>query len=120
MSAAGGQTPINVQSDCLEQHPGQVTIAYPQDPDNSYSWVCLAPAAGSYTNPATDTTVISLTSSNGDATLIINPASSYLTVDDNGSSATVEQDSDGSGYMSYEGSSGTSVLTYDGSPGGSV
>ena len=38
-----GQTPINVQSDCLEQHPGQVTIAYPQDPDNSYSWVCLAP-----------------------------------------------------------------------------
>ena len=120
VSGSGAETPVNMQAACAYQYPGQGTIAYPQDPDNSYSWVCLAPASGSYTGPATDTTVDSLTAPDGDATLITNPASSYLAVNDDGSSATVVQDSNGSGYMSFEGSTGGSVLVYDGSSGSSV
>ena len=60
-----------------------------------------------------------MTDLSGDATLIINASSMYLTVDDNGSSATVVQDDNGGGYMSYEGSGDGSVLTYNGSGGGS-
>lgn len=120
VSASGAATPINMQAACAYEYPGEGTIAYPQDPDNSYSWVCLAPASGSYTNPATGTTVDSLTAPNGDATLITNSDSSYLAVNDNGSSATVVQDSDGGGYMSYSGSTGGSVLVYEGSSGSSV
>ena len=120
VSAGGTETPINMQAACDWQYPGHVTIAYPQDPNNSYSWVCLAPTGGLYTNAGTDTTVASTTSANGDATLITNPDSSYLAVDDSGNSATVVLDNNGSGYMSYEGSGGGSVLTYEGSSGGSV
>jgi hypothetical protein len=119
VSGTGNSAPINMQAACHEQYPGQVTIAYPQDPNNSYSWICLAPANGTYTNSATGTTVHSVVTSSGGATLVTNSGSSYLAVDDNGSSATVVQDSDGGGYMSYEGSSGGSVLVYDGSGGGS-
>jgi hypothetical protein len=120
VSGSGAQTPINLQAACDYQYPGQVTIAYPQDPDNSYSYVCLAPVTGSYTDSATGTTVTSVTAADGDATLITSPDSSYLAVDDDGNSATVVQDSDGAGYMSFEGSTGGSVLTYDGSSGSSV
>jgi hypothetical protein len=108
-----------MQAACYQQFPGQVTIAYPQDPNNCYSWVCLDPTAGTYTDPSTATTVVSVTDPNGDATLITNSTSMYLTVDADGNSATVAQDSSSSGDMSYEGSSGGSVLTYVGSGGGS-
>ena len=116
----GTETPIDMQAACNEQYPGQVTVAYPQDPNNSYSWVCLAPTNGTYSDPATDTTVTSLSTSDGDATLITNPESTYLADDDDGASATVVQDANGGGYMSYGGASGSSVLVYNGSGGGSV
>jgi hypothetical protein len=119
VSGSGAQTPINLQAACDYQYPAQVTIAYPQDPDNSYSYVCLAPVTGSYTDSATGTTVTSVTAADGDATLITSPDSSYLAVDDDGNSATVVQDSDRSGCMSFEGSTGGSVLTYEGAGGGS-
>jgi hypothetical protein len=78
-----------MQAACDEQYPGQVTIAYPTDPNNSYSWVCLVPVAGVYTDPGTGTTVDSVTGANGDATLITNSSSTYLAIDNNGASATV-------------------------------
>jgi len=122
VAASGTETPIDMQAACNEQYPGQVTVAYPQDPNNSYSWVCLAPTNGTYSDPATDTTVTSLNASDGDATLIINPDSTYLAVDDDGASATVVQDANGGGYMSFEGGSGggVSVLVFDGGSGGGV
>jgi len=121
VSASGAQTPVNLQAACNAQYPGQVTLAYPQDPNNSYSWICLAPVSGSYTDAATHTTVDSVTTPTGDATLITSPGNSYLAVDDNGDSATVVQTT-GSGYMSYDGGSGggVSVLAYDGGNGGGV
>src|ERR1700722_7245634 len=45
VSASGTQTAINIQDACDAQYSGQATIAYPQDPNNSYSWVCITPAA---------------------------------------------------------------------------
>jgi hypothetical protein len=95
------------------------TRADPQDPNNSYSWICLAPVGGSYTGAATGATVDSVTTATGDATLITSPGSSYLAVDDDGDSATVVQNT-GSGYMSYEGGSGVRVLAWDGGNGGGV
>jgi hypothetical protein len=114
VSGSGAQTPINMQAACNWQYRGQVTVAYPQDPNNSWSWVCLAPASGSYTDSATGVTVLSLTTATGDATLIISPGSNYLAVDDNGNSATVVQDSDGGGYMAYDGGSCGGVLAFVG------
>jgi hypothetical protein len=120
VSGSGAKSPIFMQSACNQQYPGQVTIAYPQDTNNAYSWICLAPAAGTYSNPGTGTTVATVTAANGAATLITTPGNSYLAVDDNGSSAADLVNSNGSGYMAYDGSTGGSVLTYDGSGGGSV
>jgi hypothetical protein len=95
--------------------PGQVTIAFPQDPDNAFSWVCIAPATGSFTDPTTNTTVTTVTANNGGATLIISPTSDYLTVDLSGNGATVVQGTNG-GYIACCGGSGGTlpVLAYIG------
>lgn len=122
VSGTGAQTPIDLQAACIWEYPGNIAIAYPQDPDNSYSWICITPASGSYTDGATHTTVTSVKTSNSDATLITNPDSSFLTVDDNGASATVVQDSGGGGYTSYDGGNGggVAILVYEGGNGGGV
>jgi len=90
VAASGSETPISLQGACLYQYPGQVTIAYPQDPDNAYSWVCIAPTTGSTTDPSTDTTVDTVTTTTGAATLITTPASDYVAVNDNGDAATLQ------------------------------
>ncbi len=87
VAANGTQTPINMQDACIAQYPGQVTVAYPQDPNNSYSWVCIAPATGTYTDPTTGATVDSITTPTSDMTMITLPGSAYLEVVDNGNSA---------------------------------
>jgi hypothetical protein len=88
VSTSGSQTLINMQAACLEQYPGQVTTAYAQDPNNSYSWVCITPIAGTFFDPTTDTTVDSITTPNSAAMLVTAPGSEYLTLNDNGNTAS--------------------------------
>src|ERR1700733_15338360 len=38
VSASGTETAINIQDACDAEYAGQATIAYPEDPNNSYSW----------------------------------------------------------------------------------
>ena len=46
-----------------------MTIAYPQDVNNAYSWVCIAPTTGTFTNP--NATTYSLEAANGSVVLIV-------------------------------------------------
>jgi hypothetical protein len=118
VTAAGAQTPIDMQAACVFQYPGQVTIAYPQDVNDGFSWVCIAPTTGSFTDPTTGTTVTTLITANGAVTLITSPTGASVTFDYNGSSGTVVQDPNG-GYISCDGAGGTlPVLTFEG--GGST
>ena len=88
VAATGSQTAINIQDACTAEYPGQATIAYPQDPNNSYSWVCIVPTAGTYTDPTTGTTVNSILTPNSAATLITAQGSEYLAVNNNGNAAS--------------------------------
>ena len=69
MSASGAKTPLVMQNACFSMYPAQVTIAYPQDVNNAYSWVCIAPSTGTYTSP--DATTYSLEATNGSVVLIV-------------------------------------------------
>jgi hypothetical protein len=127
LSSTGAAIPITMQAACYEQYPGQVAIAYPQDPNNSYSWICITPSAGSYTDPTTGATVDTVITATSAATIITDSSSTYVTVDDNGNISTVVLNSDGSGDMAADGSSGggVAILVYvsapgDGSGGGGV
>ena len=118
VTATGTQTPIDMQAACLYQYPGQVTIAYPQDVNNGFSWVCIAPTTGSFTDPTTNTTVTTVITANGAVTLITSPTSASVTFSYNGSVGTVVQDPSG-GYIGCDGSGGTlPVLVFEG--GGST
>jgi hypothetical protein len=118
VTAPGAQTPIVMQAACLFQYPGQVTIAYPQDVNDAFSWVCIAPASGSFTDPTTGTTVTTLITANGAVTLITSLTGAAVTFDYNGTSGTVVQDPNG-GYIAETGAGSTlPVLTFTG--GGST
>lgn len=118
VTTSGAQTPIVMQSACVFQYPGQVTIAYPQDVNDAFSWVCIAPTSGTFTDPITGTTVTTVITANGAVTLITSPTGASVTFDYNGLSGTVVQDPTG-GYISCDGAGGTlPVLTFEG--GGST
>jgi hypothetical protein len=108
VSASGAETPIVMQNACLYQYPSQVTIAYPTDVNNAYSWNCIAPVTGTFTNP--NATTYSLQASNGSVVLIVgSDGSVYLAVaTSGGSDGSVVIDSGGSGYIAD--SSGGSTL----------
>ena len=88
VAADGTQTALDMQDACDAQYPTQVTVAYAQDPNNSYSWVCIAPAVGSYADPVTGATVTSITTAGSAATLISLSGSEYLAVNDDGNAAS--------------------------------
>ena len=118
VTASGAQTPINMQAACVFQYPGQVTIAYPQDVNDGFSWVCIAPVSGSVTDPTTGTTVTTLITVNGAVTLITSPTGASVTFDYNGTIGTVVQDPNG-GYIACDGSGSTlPILVFEG--GGST
>jgi hypothetical protein len=106
VSTSGAQTPIMMQNACLAQYPAQVTIAYPQDVNNAYSWVCIAPSSGTYTNP--NSTTYSLDAPGGSVVLIVgSDGSVYLAVaTSGGTDGTVVIDSGGSGFIAEGGSGG--------------
>jgi hypothetical protein len=80
--------------------------------------VCIAPTSGTSTNPATGTTVTTLTTPNGAVTLITNPTGASVTFSYNGTVWTVVQGPNG-GYIACGQSGGTlPVLVFDG--GGST
>jgi hypothetical protein len=107
VAASGAETPIVIQNACFSMYSSQVTIAYPTDVNNAYSWVCIAAATGTYTDP--NATTYSLQASNGSVVLIVgSDGSVYLGVaTSGGSDGTVVIDSDGSGYIASDGSGGT-------------
>jgi hypothetical protein len=107
LSASGAETPIVMQNACFAQYPAQVTIAYPQDVNNAYSWVCIAPSTGTFTNPGA--TTYSLQATNGSVVLIVgSDGSVYLGVaTSGGADGTVVIEPDGSGYIAEEGSGST-------------
>jgi hypothetical protein len=107
VSASGAKTPIVMQNACLAMYSPQVTIAYPQDVNNAYSWVCIAAATGTYTEPGG--TAYSLQASNGSVVLIVgSDGSVYLGVATSGGfDGTVVIDSDGSGYVASDGGGST-------------
>jgi len=119
VATSGAQTPIIMQSACIAQYPGQVTIAFPQDVNDAYSWVCIVPAAGHFTDPGSNTTVDTVTTPNSGATLIVSPTGSFVTFDQNGTGGSVDVNGDGSGFLSWCNGCGTlPVLTFEG--GGST
>lgn len=76
--------------------------------------MCIAPATGTFTDPATNTTVTTVITANGAVTLITSPTGASVTFDYNGLSGTVVQDPTG-GYISCEGSGGTlPILVFEG------
>ena len=119
VSASGSLTPISIQAACLAQYPGPATIAFPQDVNDAFTWVCIAPTPGHFGTPD-GTTVDVVTSPDGSAILISGPDGSYVATDQNGGAGTVDLNSDGSGSIACcGGSTGTlPVLTFEG--GGST
>ena len=115
VAASGAQTPISIQAACLAQYPGPATIAFPQDVNNAYTWVCIAPTPGHFGTPG-GTTVDVVTSPDGSAVLISGPDGSYVATDLSGSAGTVDLNSNGSGSIACcGGSTGTlPVLTFEG------
>ena len=107
VSASGADTPLVMQNACLAMYPAQVTIAYPQDVNNAYSWVCIAPSTGTFTNP--DATTYSLEATNGSVVLIVGSDGSVdlAVATTGGSGGTVVIESGGSGYIAEEGGGGT-------------
>ena len=107
VAASGAKTPLVMQNACFSMYPAQVTIAYPQDVNNAYSWVCIAPSTGTYTDP--DATTYSLEATNGSVVLIVGTDGSVdlAVATTGGTDGTVVITSGGSGYIACEGGGGT-------------
>ena len=107
VSASGAKTPLVMQNACFSMYPAQVTIAYPQDVNNAYSWVCIAPSTGTYTDP--DATTYSLEATNGSVVLIVGTDGSVdlAVATTAGTGGTVVITSGGSGYIAADGGGGT-------------
>ncbi len=106
ITTTGGQTPIVMQAACAAQYPGIVTIAYPQDVNDAYTWVCISPTTGHTTNGTS--TVYTYPDPTGAIVVITSPdGSASLNYDSTTTNGTIQIDSGGNGYIADGGMGST-------------
>ena len=103
VSASGAETPLVMQNACFAMYPAQVTIAYPQDVNNAYSWVCIAPSTGTFTTPTRPPTPWRPPTARWCSSSALTARSIWPWPPPAATGGTVVIESGGSGYIAYDG-----------------
>lgn len=106
MADTGSRDADQFPGGCTYEYPHAGSVANPQDVNNAYSWICVAPKTGTSSADGTRISAVNKGTS-GSALVVVTPGGE--SVFDNGPA----------GSVSYEGNNGvTSPLTYEGSVAG--
>ncbi|HLI56575.1 MAG TPA: hypothetical protein VKY26_06005 [Actinomycetota bacterium] len=112
------QAPINLQAACTYEYPGAGSVAYAQDLNDSYSWICVVAKTGSSSSGGTKIDAVNKGKA-GSALVVVTSGGESVFATGPAGSVTYEGSTGATSYLTYDGSGGGSVLTYNGSGGGS-